>query len=259
MELTAYEEAHNRAMQGIEEMLFEVENPMGHFKKAVYTGQFESYCRKYADVIEAVEAAWQTEEQPQEWCRKLAGHLAQEASKRLDAIQRKGQRSDALLGYNMVLAVYLLPAFLEARGRSTEEVTDAIVEAWNKQFRTTVGKASYEKIVGGFQKKLCYITTAVCGSLGKEDGCYELELLRGYRDGYLMASEDGKALVDEYYNIAPTIVSRINREACAAKVYREIWDTYLKPCIRYIEEKKLEDCKACYMDMVMDLKGRYIA
>lgn len=259
MDQAVYEEAHNRAMQGIEDMLFEVENPMGHFKKTVYTGQFEEYCQKYGDVIKAVETVYQMEEQPEEWCRTLAEHLTQEASKRLNDIPKKGQRNDTLLGYNMALAVYVFPAFLETKDRSAEAVTDAIVEVWNKQFHTTVGKASYEKIVGGFQKKLCYITTAVCECLGKEDDCYELKLLRDYRDGYLMATKGGEALVEEYYNIAPTIVTRINREECAANVYREIWSTYLKPCIRYIEEKRLEDCKVCYMNMVMDLKGRYIA
>ena len=74
-----------------------------------------------------------------------------------------------------------------------------------------------------------------------------------------MATREGEALVKEYYNIAPTIVTRINRQSQASGVYREIWDNYLKPCIRFIEEQRLEDCKDCYMNMVMELKGRYIA
>ncbi len=259
MDLVAYGEAHNKAMQGIEDMLFQVKNPMGHFKKSTYPEQFEDYYRKYTDVLEAVEKVYQMEEEPAKWCQKLADHLTDAAADRLDAIPRKGQRGDTLLGYNMSMAVYLFPAFLETKSKCAEEVTDAIVETWNKRFHTTVGKASYDKIMGGFQRKFCYITTAVCESLGKEDDCYELELLRSYRDGYLMATREGEALVKEYYNIAPTIVTRINRQSQASGVYRGIWDNYLKPCIRFIEEQRLEDCKDCYMNMVMELKGRYIA
>ena len=46
MDLVAYGEAHNKAMQGIEYMLFQVKNPMGHFKKSTYPEQFEDYYRK---------------------------------------------------------------------------------------------------------------------------------------------------------------------------------------------------------------------
>ena len=95
----------------------------------------------------------------------------------------------------MILAVFVFPAFLEQKGDCAEPVTDVIVKKWNKAFRTSVGKADYAKIESGFHKKYCYITTAVCESQGKPDDCYELELLRSDRDGYLLATDDGKELV----------------------------------------------------------------
>ena len=44
----------------------------------------------------------------------------------------------------------------------------------------------------------------------------------------------------------------------AEMIYKKIWETYLNPCIRDIENHRGDACKARYMDMVMELKGRYI-
>ena len=159
----------------------------------------------------------------------------------------------------MILAVYVFPAILEQKGQSAEPFTDLLVEKWNTAFKTSVGKANYEKIESGFHRKLCYITTAVCESQGKADDCYELELLRDYRDQYLLSTPEGEALVEEYYNIAPTIVSRIARSKAPRQVYEEIWQNYLSPCVRLIEEGQREACRERYMAMVYDLKGRYMA
>lgn len=259
MDMVVYGESYNRAMQGIEDMLFQIENPMINFKRAAYTEGFQTYMQTYAGVMADMEQVYQMEENPKTWCRKLAEHLTDKAEKRLADIPKKGKRADQLLSYNMVLATYLFPALLETKAAGAEDIVDAIIEVWNQRFKTTVGKATYEKIEAGFQKKYCYITTAVCESLGKEDDCYELNLLRNYRDTYLMSTKEGKALVEEYYNVAPTIVTRINKEKNAAELYQDIWNTYLKPCIQYIEGHQEEACKEWYMEMVLKLKGRYIA
>lgn len=259
MDVVAYGDAYNQAMQGLEDMLFELENPMAQFKKSSYPSMFQTYFHKHEHVVAAIENVYQMEEEPDGWCGKLATRLADLAQEHLNSIPKKSRREDQLLNFNMILVTYLFPAILEYKGRSAEPVTDAMVKVWNDRFKTTIGKASYEKIEEGFHRKFCYITTAVCESLGKPDDCYELELLRHYRDTYLLTTKEGRALVEEYYNIAPTIVTRINKQADASSVYEKIWNTYLEPCIRYIEQEKQADCQHCYMDMVQELKGRYIA
>ena len=87
----------------------------------------------------------------------------------------------------------------------------------------------YHNIDKGFKKKLCYITTAVCRSQNKPDNCYELTALREYRDNYLMNSNLGRELVDEYYNIAPGLVMMIDMQQEAEKIYQNIYDKYLPP------------------------------
>ena len=104
----------------------------------------------------------------------------------------------------------------------------------------------------------CYITTAVCRSLDKPDDCCELTALRKYRDEYLLMSDGGRKLVEEYYNIAPTIVKRINKEKDAGEIYRGIWQDYLSPCIRLIEEDRNEECREVYSRMVRRLESDYM-
>ena len=259
MDIVTYGETYNRAMQGIEDMLLREENPMKYFKKNVYPEAFQAYLRRHMETLNAIEDVYQQEEHPEEWAEKLANHLVEAAQAELEAITKKGKRSEQQINYNMILAVFVFPAFLEQKGDCAEPVTDVIVKKWNKAFRTSVGKADYAKIESGFHKKYCYITTAVCESQGKPDDCYELELLRSYRDGYLLATDEGKELVKEYYNIAPTIVNRIGRQENPEAIYEEIWDSWLSDCVHLIEQGENEACQEKYMDMVYELKERYMA
>ena len=134
------------------------------------------------------------------------------------------------------------------------------MEIWNDRRVTslTLSYATYDDISAGFKKKWCYITTAVCENRGLPDDCYELETLRGYRDGYLMRSKEGRALVDEYYDLAPVIVRAINMRKDRAEIYEDIYKSCLTPCIRCIEEGNQERCKDLYTGMVTDLKTKYL-
>ena len=78
-----------------------------------------------------------------------------------------------------------------------------------------------------------------------------------------LKTEEGKAivkeLVKEYYNIAPTIVNRIGRQENPEAIYEEIWDSWLSDCVHLIEQGENEACQEKYMDMVYELKERYMA
>ena len=114
-----------------------------------------------------------------------------------------------LMDYNMILVVYLFPALLKQNQRSGEAFAKALLQEWKQAFpKTNLHLASYEEIAEGFRQRFCYITTAVCQSLNKGDNCEELVLLRGYRDGYLMGLPGGQRVIQEYYDVAPTIVKQ---------------------------------------------------
>lgn len=100
----------------------------------------------------------------------------------------------------------------------------------------------------------CFITTAVCGSLGKADDCAELTAFREFRDNWLAYQPDGEALVGEYYRIAPGIVRAIDARADAAEIYRAIWLEYLSPCYELIRRGRNAACKRKYVEMMRALE-----
>jgi len=55
----------------------------------------------------------------------------------------------------------------------------------------------------------CFVTTAICDILGKDDKCFELETLRKFRDNELFSNNELKKLVFEYYEISPKLVNKI--------------------------------------------------
>ena len=104
----------------------------------------------------------------------------------------------------------------------------------------------------------CYITTAVCNTLQKPDDCYELTMLRKFRDGWLKAQPNGEGLIRDYYAIAPAIVANIDARNDAQGTYRAIWKNYLSPCLAMLENGRNEECKSMYTRMVLELKKRFI-
>ena len=108
------------------------------------------------------------------------------------------------------------------------------------------------------QSEGCFITTAVCDIFGKDDDCYELTMFRDFRDSWLLKQPDGNSLVDEYYKIAPRIVESINRLDESKTIYMSIWEQYLKPCLSYIERKDDFSCKEKYIEMVKNLRSKYL-
>ena len=68
----------------------------------------------------------------------------------------------------------------------------------------------------------CYISTAICTSLGKDDDCYELNLLRKFRDDVLLKSSIGSKLVESYYDCAPTLVNQINSLDNYIEIYYDV-------------------------------------
>lgn len=107
------------------------------------------------------------------------------------------------------------------------------------------------------KKDGCFITTAVCDSFGKADDCYELTMFRQFRDTWFREQVDGESLIEEYYAIAPRIVSNINLLDNAKEVYHSIWTEYLKPCLMDLEAGDRVSCKKRYVHMVTDLKKKY--
>ncbi|MFM2029063.1 MAG: hypothetical protein RL517_254 [Pseudomonadota bacterium] len=103
----------------------------------------------------------------------------------------------------------------------------------------------------------CFITTSVCQSLGKEDDCSELQILRAFRDDYVASVPDGKREIEHYYKVSPLIVNNINALPNRDAVLSLINEKHLKPAIELILNGRNHEAYLRYKRMVNDLEEIY--
>ena len=226
------------------------------FHKKTYASDMDILLNRHGALLGRIREAF---EESDEALAETASVIPDYAAKQLAAVPSKRKRDLACLDFNMNMVSFFVPLLGEISSVKTKEFTEKMIELYNERMPDNkIGHSTREQIQGGFKKGLCYITTAVCRSLDKPDDCYELTLLRNYRDQYLLESKEGMETVNEYYNIAPTIVKRIDRQEDSASIYAGIWQDYLSPCVRLIEEVKKKECQMLYSDMVRKLERKYL-
>jgi len=103
---------------------------------------------------------------------------------------------------------------------------------------------------------MCFLTTACVNYYSLADDGYELTTLRNYRDTYLAASPGGKKLIQEYYEVSPEIVKRVNKDKEKRLVYEYIY-TEIKSACSEIEKQNLLLAKTVYTNLVKTLMERY--
>jgi len=104
----------------------------------------------------------------------------------------------------------------------------------------------------------CFLTSACVETKGLPDDCYELTTLRKFRDEYLAKLECGKCEIAHYYHVAPTIVERIKISKESAKVFDQIYDELVSPCVTMIEEGNLSGAHELYRAKVRELQAQYL-
>lgn len=256
-EIESFDSLKGTILMGLCSSFDNKETLVSGFNKKNYEPMFREVERQQEENFQIIEKIYSQDtsgtllsEIAQSFVNIIAGQVEQAPSKR--------KKEAYFTDYNFVLAVYLIPAMVEKETEAGEAMAEAILKHWKKAFPKAQTKIStFEKINGGFKQKYCFITTAVCEYLGKPDDCYELTTFREFRDGYLMNTPGGKELVQEYYNIAPTIVKKIQRQQDKEQCYHEILNQYLQPCLTLIEEGENQKCKDYYIEMVQELKKKY--
>lgn len=227
------------------------------FRKKQYISDMDAMLEKHSVFLRDMMEICEESEEMKEF---IVSCVPEYALSQLEKIPSKRKRQMAAFDYNLNMVAYFLPLLGETGCEEKDDVIGQMTVMWNKKIPDAkIAYTSYESIKNGFRRSvLCYITTAVCRSLGKPDDCYELNTLRNYRDAYLLSTTEGRELVQEYYNIAPTIVKRIDKENAAEKIYKDIWNTYLNPCISMIENGENEKCRDLYSSMVRKLEAQYL-
>lgn len=135
--------------------------------------------------------------------------------------------------------------------RKTAKKAAAKKTAKNKVAKKVVAKKRSPK-----KDEECFLTTACVNYYSLADDSYELATLRTFRDQYMLRSSEGKALVTEYYRIAPLIVSKIKKDKEHQKVYRYIYQRIQKACAE-IEQKQNAIAQQTYTALVAHLSKKY--
>lgn len=234
--------------------LFEPQVPMKNFSKDSYEKTFAAYYGTAEPTLQKFAAYYQAAGERREDIEAFAGYAVDAIQGRLD---ERGIRYDTVeyFSYVYLIVAYLCPAILKAAQPFSDMLADEIIGLWNQKYpKNPIKKATYETVYGGFKRKLCFITTAVCRTLDKPDCCEELTALRAFRDEYLLCTENGRAKVNEYYMLAPLIVEEIDRSGKADEAYRSIYSEYLTPCLKELRENRFDDCEKRYEAMLRDLQ-----
>lgn len=234
---------------------------MPYFKRKYYEQAFVKYCAICNDVYEEIDAETKdlSDEERANYIDDLASEFVNIFASEYKQITKKGKQMAYTTDHNTPLVVYTFPGIMNHNSNWSKELCDAIVSKWNKVFDSmTLSYGTYADINSGFKTKLCYITTAVCESLNLPNDCDELKALEDYRDNYLFSTQNGDELIKEYYNIAPTIVKRINRSEESKEIYKSLYVNHISKCLEDIENNNYEACKDKYINMVNELKHKYM-
>ena len=100
----------------------------------------------------------------------------------------------------------------------------------------------------------CYLTTACMKHLKEtfDDNCYELTMLRWFRDKFL-SKED----IEHYYITAPIVIKALDNIPDNEDIYEHIYQNVILKCIDDIKAMNYESAYARYKNMVLTLEEQF--
>lgn len=104
----------------------------------------------------------------------------------------------------------------------------------------------------------CYLTGACVHSVGLPDDCEALNILRDFRDSYMMKNEEMREDIYRYYTFAPRIVQRINRQDDSSNIWAEIYENLVKPTVEYIKTGDYEKAYFLYKEYTLHLETIFL-
>lgn len=255
-----YKAHYYLAISRLNEKMFLISNIEEKFARYQYGRSFEIYRHILTPMLANFSRAYNAckagaDEMIEDFGQRIADYaIALRAQKRESMKRNEAQLFE--LRYVQSIVGFFIPAILAYDEPFCHPLADSILAAWNKQHpKNQLGKAEYEQIAKGFKFKFCFITTAACEYAGKSDDCAELNALRNFRDNWLLRQQDGPALVDHYYLMAPLMVQKLDQRKDRDALYQMIWQDYLTPCLQMLHEGKEQSCKERYTQMMNTLSG----
>ena len=109
-------------------------------------------------------------------------------------------------------------------------------------------------------KSACLIATACTEAKGLPDNCYELSLLRLFREEYVAKLPDGEAVLAEYREKAPKVVSAIEAfgEEGAGEVWQYLYERGVSLAIELILGCMWDEAFEAYEAMCRELERHFV-
>ena len=235
-------------------------NSLKNFTRKLYDNAFQVHLSMIEETYQAMNryVCAQPDRRDQLLDEFVSEFLSQWESYHQQAKKGKAAREKLAFQNKITLAMYTVPAILELGLPVSEAYTSLLETRFNAAYPDNyfhVGR--YSDISSGFRKRLCFLTTAVCAAEGKPDDCAELTAFRAFRDGWLSETEQGRALIAEYYELAPAIVTVMRLGDDGSARCAQLRRDYLKPCYEALQGGEKTRCRDLYIRMVNDLRGRY--
>ena len=138
------------------------------------------------------------------------------------------------------------------------ETGSALYNTYCHNYESGYSKCPHFKGDSGSSSGGCYLTSACVEAMGLADNCLELTTLRSFRDGWLAKQDGGKALIDEYYRIAPKIVDAIHAEPNSDEILRKLYGEMVVPCVEDIEAGDMGKARMRYENWTNRLKLHWL-
>ena len=82
--------------------------------------------------------------------------------------------------------------------------------------------------------------------------------MRFFRDSYLTKQPGGQAEIEQYYAMAPGIVTVINQLPNAADIWNTIYEELVEPCVQMIHTHQNEEAYHLYKTYSLKLSKLYL-
>lgn len=99
----------------------------------------------------------------------------------------------------------------------------------------------------------CFITEAVMAAGGAGDNAEPLLVLRAFRDQVMMATPEGQAMVQQYYEMAPLVVAAVSQRPDALQIFAQIYHQYIGPAVEAVKAGDMQQALAIYASMLSDV------
>ena len=126
------------------------------------------------------------------------------------------------------------------------------------QYYSDTGKGKVVEKVDGNKETTdiqCYLTSACMQHMQEEfdDNCYELAVLRWFRDKYVPRED-----VVHYYEVAPKIIAKIETLENKDTIYEWIYDNVVRTSVKAIHEHDYRRAYNRYKSSVIALEDQFV-